>query len=408
MSAPDTEAVPELASYLDRPRRRGRNAAVVLAVVVLLAGGGAAAWITWPWHRAAAPQPATSGEPTGLQAVVRETLSEQTSVDGTIGYAGSYAVVVPSDSSPGGSPSSGGSAGSGTYTTLPAVGQVVRQGQPVCSVGGSPVTLLYGAEPVYRTLSEGLSGTDVQQLNADLVALGDATASQLDPTSDYFSAATATALDNFQGHLGLTQTGTLPLGQAVFEPTAIRVSGVSATLGALVQPGAPVLQATSTTRQVVAQVDPNQLSDARVGAHVTVTLPDNSTTPGVVTSIATEANASPGSGPGTPGSSPSPSSASSATTVNVDVRLIHPDSSGTIDLAPVQVTITTATARNVLAIPVDALVAEASGDAVEVAGPGGSRRIVPVTLGLFDDAASLVQVTGPGLAAGQQVVVPKI
>ena len=31
---------------------------------------------------------------------------------------------------------------------------------------------------------------------------------------------------------------------------------------------------------------------------------------------------------------------------------------------------------------------------------------MPVTLGLFDDAAGLVQVSGPGLAAGQRVVVP--
>jgi hypothetical protein len=31
---------------------------------------------------------------------------------------------------------------------------------------------------------------------------------------------------------------------------------------------------------------------------------------------------------------------------------------------------------------------------------------VAVSLGLFDDAAGLVQVTGTGLAAGQHVVVP--
>jgi hypothetical protein len=31
---------------------------------------------------------------------------------------------------------------------------------------------------------------------------------------------------------------------------------------------------------------------------------------------------------------------------------------------------------------------------------------VPVSLGLFDDADGLVQVTGPGLVAGQKVVVP--
>jgi hypothetical protein len=31
---------------------------------------------------------------------------------------------------------------------------------------------------------------------------------------------------------------------------------------------------------------------------------------------------------------------------------------------------------------------------------------VPVTLGLFDDADGLVQVSGPGIAAGLRVVVP--
>ena len=35
-----------------------------------------------------------------------------------------------------------------------------------------------------------------------------------------------------------------------------------------------------------------------------------------------------------------------------------------------------------------------------------TNHLVPVSLGLFDDADGLVQVTGPGLAAGQEVVVP--
>jgi hypothetical protein len=82
---------------------------------------------------------------------------------------------------------------------------------------------------------------------------------------------------------------------------------------------------------------------------------------------------------------------------------------GTLDQAPVQVTITTGTANNVLVVPVDALIAQASGGyAVEVAERGGGRRIVAVSLGLFDDADGLVQVTGTGLSAGQNVVVPKI
>jgi hypothetical protein len=44
--------------------------------------------------------------------------------------------------------------------------------------------------------------------------------------------------------------------------------------------------------------------------------------------------------------------------------------------------------------------------AVEVFDAGGSNHLVPVSLGLFDDADGLVQVTGSGLAAGQKVVVP--
>jgi len=46
------------------------------------------------------------------------------------------------------------------------------------------------------------------------------------------------------------------------------------------------------------------------------------------------------------------------------------------------------------------------GYGVEVIGPRNSRKILRVSVGLFDDAQGLVQVSGPGLHAGQQVVVP--
>jgi multidrug efflux pump subunit AcrA (membrane-fusion protein) len=70
----------------------------------------------------------------------------------------------------------------------------------------------------------------------------------------------------------------------------------------------------------------------------------------------------------------------------------------------VTVNITTATARGVLAVPVTALLALPGGYDVEVAGPGSTRRYVPVTPGIFDDKSGLVQVTG-ALTPGQQVVV---
>ena len=45
------------------------------------------------------------------------------------------------------------------------------------------------------------------------------------------------------------------------------------------------------------------------------------------------------------------------------------------------------------------------GYAVEVV-EGGVHHLEAVTLGLFDDAEGLVQVSGQGVAAGQRVVVP--
>ena len=83
-------------------------------------------------------------------------------------------------------------------------------------MSGSPVVLLYGSVPAYRDLSEGMTGADVTELNRDLVKLGYATRAALGPRSgwDYYSAETAYAVELLQTKLGLTVTGTLPLGQA--------------------------------------------------------------------------------------------------------------------------------------------------------------------------------------------------
>jgi hypothetical protein len=92
----------------------------------------------------------------------------------------------------------------------------------------------------------------------------------------------------------------------------------------------------------------------------------------------------------------------------VDVTPSHPAATGTWDQAPVEIDITTASVPNAVVVPVTALLAQSGGGyAVEVvgAGVGTSNRLVSVSLGLFDDAEGLVQVTGSGLAAGQEVVV---
>jgi hypothetical protein len=93
----------------------------------------------------------------------------------------------------------------------------------------------------------------------------------------------------------------------------------------------------------------------------------------------------------------------------VTVRPLDPSATGSIDQAPVDIAITTGSVNGALVVPVDALLALAgSGYAVEEVSPGGRHQLVGVSLGLFDDAEGMVQVSGPGLAVGQRVVVPSL
>jgi hypothetical protein len=342
--------------------------------------------------------PAAAGSsqyPTGTLPVIRGSLRSQTQVSATLGRAGSYPALVPEAAA--GGP---GSAGAGTYTWLPAVGEIVRQGQVMYRVSGSPVVLLYGAVPAWRSLSEGMTGQDVRQLNTDLVSLGRASAAVLGPRSgwDYYSAETAYAVASLQSRLGLTATGTLELGQAVFLPGAAQVSGLGAgvLLGGPATPGSVVLTATSTTPVVTINLNPAQQTEVKTGDKVAITLPDGTVTPGVISQVGAVATTASGTG------------ASGSATIPVLVSLTSPRAAGHLSQAPVEVTITVASVSDVLVVPVDALLAQPGGGyAVEVTGPGG-HRLVTVTPGLFDDAAGLVQVTSTSLTPGQRVVVPQL
>src|SRR5215813_7239956 len=357
------------------PGRGGRRRRRVLAAsaAMVVAAAGVAVAVTGPFAGAghAGGGPAAGGYPTSLSAIARRLLQSQTNVSATLGYAGSYTVTGHG----------------GTLTWLPAPGRVIGQGQVLYRVGnGTPVFLLYGRVPAWRALAAGVHGADVRQLNRALVALGCATGAQLDPASKYFTAETTYAVERLQARLGLPQTGALPLGQAVFLPSAIRVTTVPGALGA---PAAgPVLAATSARHVVTIALDAAQQSQVQAGDTVAITLPDGRVTPGVVSSVGKVA---------TGGASPK---------VTVTVALTHPRVAGALDQAPVTVAITTATVKHALVVPVAALLARPGGYAVEEVTAGGRHHLVPVRLGLFDDAAGLVQVSGPGLAAGQTIVVP--
>jgi hypothetical protein len=275
---------------------------------------------------------------------------------------------------------------------LPSAGQLIRQGQVLYRVdNGTPVVLLYGNVPAWRDTSEGTTGGDVTQLNHDLVDLGYANSSDISTLGwDYYSWETQYAVEDMEKDLGVpSPPGSLSLGSVVFEPEALRVSQVTASLGS--PASGPILSATSNRHVVTIALSTSMESEVKAGDSVSVTLPDGSTTPGVITSVGTVASGS-----------------SSSATITVYVKLTHPGDAGSLDQAPVTVNITTASASNVLVVQVGALLAQPSGGyAVEVAGADNSRRLVLVTVGLFDDTAGLVQVTG-NLKPGERVVVPNV
>lgn len=395
---------------------RGRRRWMAGGVVVVVVAVAVAVAVTDPF-RARASSSANALYHTSAYTVgPRQSLTSQTQEDATLGDAGSYSVVNQAQgSSSGGGSGSGSSAGGaggggGTFTSLPAVGAVVRQGQVLYAVSGTPVVLLYGSTPAYRDLAEGDTGPDVTELNTDLVALGYLSAAGLGARSgwDYFSAETAYGVELLQGHLGQAETGSLELGAAVFVPSAIEVTGYGAStvLGGPASQGSVVLTGSSTTPVVTIDLDASLQSEVHAGQAVDITLPDGSTTPGVVSSVSNVATSS--SSSSSSSSSPGGSGSSPTVTVLVLVSLRHPAAAGSLNQAPVEVTITTGSVSDALVVPVDALLAQADGGyAVEVIGGGGRRRLVAVTLGVFDDAAGLVQVTG-NLAPGQKVVVPGI
>ena len=344
-------------------------------------------------------------QPVGTATVERRTLAAMVSQPGTLSYR----------AQPDGSPYAVVDQARGTYTQLPVPGQVIAQGHVLYRVNDSPVVLLHGSTPAYRSLGPGASGPDVAELNADLVSLGYATRAQLSPRSHSFGLATTAAVQKLQAALGVTPNGMLTLGQVVFEPTVMRVTMLSAQLGAHAVSGETVMQATSTIRQVQLALNASEQTTIAVGDKVTIRLPNNQSTPGVVASVGAVATcpSNPGSGgagssssaPGTDACS-SGNSGNATPTITVGVTPAYPAATGRWDQAAVQVGITTARVLGALVVPVAALLAQSGGSyAVEVVGAGARNHLVPVSLGLFDDAQGLVQVTASGLAAGQKVVV---
>jgi peptidoglycan hydrolase-like protein with peptidoglycan-binding domain len=352
-------------------------AAAVLVLLLAGSGGGAAA-----------DSSSVGGAATGT--VERRTLAERVTAAGTIGYAGETTVLARL---------------AGTLTALPAVGDVVGRGERLFSLAREPVLLMYGAVPAYRTLSDGVSeGKDVEQLERNLAALGYPPGA----VDEDFTWETAEAVRDWQEDHGLEATGEVELGRIVFARGPQRVTALEATLGEALTggggtesgsegeaeaPSVPILRTSSTRRVVRVELEADQQSIAHRGQKVGVVLPGGAEVPGEVRGlVATE----PVGGEEDGGEEAEPG-------VEATVAVTGSHRIPALDGASVSVLFTERVRKDVLSVPLTALIAIGGDRFAVYAREGGGRGQIVVKPGLA--AAGFVEVEGKGLRPGMAVEV---
>ena len=348
----------------------------VMAGVVVVGVVAAAVWAASARPSSGGTEDGACSKPTATAEVTRRTLVEQEKVEGALGYGKTQAVTAQLQ---------------GTITKLPAEGIAVERGQSLYELdGGRQVTLMYGERPAWRALSRGVAnGPDVRQLEENLVAMGFATTENL-TVDEEFTAQTAAAARRWQKAMGAEQDGVVELGEVAFLPGPVRVAAHKSPVGSPSQQGAPILEVSGTARVVTVDLDARRQSLVQAGTQVEVELPDGSRITGTVSEVGKVAQVK---------------SQGGKATVEVVITLGQAGAGGDLDKAPVTVRITRQTRERVLTVPVNALLALPEGGyAVEVE-DHGSRRMVPVTTGVFSQG--YVEVTGEGLTEGTEVVVPR-
>ncbi len=357
----------------------GRRTRITVVVAAVLVGGGVAAALTVSGTGDDAA--ARSDLPSETAEVVLETLVDTQTEDGDLGYGEDTTVT--------------GRIG-GTVTALPLAGAVIDRGQAVYHVDDTPVVLLFGTLPAYRTLAvdtEGAEGADVRQFEENLSALGYGGFT----VDDEYTDATADAVEAWQEDLGLAETGTVDLGRVVYAPGAVRVATLAAAVGDATQPGGSVLTHTGTTRVVTVELEVADQRLAVKDAAVAITLPDGRETTGKITGSQTVIETTESTGAGGEGDT-------TETKLEVTVTPDDPAAFDGLDQATVDIGFTASTREDVLTVPVAALLALAEGGyGVEVV-EGRTSRIIAVETGLF--AGGRVEVSGTGLSEGQNVGMP--
>ncbi|MER0244185.1 peptidoglycan-binding protein [Streptomyces sp. HSW2009] len=351
----------------------GRRTGIVVGGAVLVAAAVGAGALVYGGGGADAQDGDGARTPETVE-VTRGDLVKSTTVDGKIDFAQRRAVKA---------------AVAGTVTVAAKEGTTVTRGQALYERDDKPVTLLYGPVPAFREMKVGARGSDVLQLERNLVALGYGQRLYVDPRYDRDTEA---AVKQWQKSLNRTPTGRVGQGDVVFQPEEVTVVRADAALADQVAPDTPVLTVAATRPVVRADLAQNEASLTARGTKVEVTLPSGATKSGKIAGTA-------------PSAEPADGQPAAQDTITVEITLDGGAAAvaGEDAKATASVKFVSESRRGVLIVPVEAVVALRGTDGgygLQVVDGTGSR-MVRVETGMTADGR--IEVSGPQLRAGLKV-----
>lgn len=329
-----------------------------------------AATVLWTTGSDEAPASTTEVEaaaPNATSTVTRRTLEHTEEFDGALGYGDQFALPGYAN---------------GTVSWTPDKGTVLQPGDMLYKVDEKPTYWTHGDVPMYRELSSGSEGTDVEQLQRYLQDEGYLNA-ETEIDGD-FGGATRTAVKAWQDDHGLKETGRIDGTQLLFLPyESIRVA-TTPRVGEPANGG--VLEVTEPDLFVTVDVSARKKKAFEGEPVIEVEIADGSRYPATVESVTAQQS----------------QDAFGGQNYRVTLQL---GTAGDHEPGDVAIEAIDVLAQNVLTVPAQALVALVEGGyAVEVVQQDGSSSYVGVEIGEFADG--WVEVTGD-VAEGDQVVVPE-
>jgi macrolide-specific efflux system membrane fusion protein len=354
----------------------------LLAIVVLLVGGGVAIAASLGTFGASATAASTFLTSQAANADV----VNQVAATGTVAPTTTYSLVFGADPSTGTAASSSSSTAQGTTTvTWPVktvsvkVGDQVTKGQVLATASTTDLQAqVDDATRAYRTSQIQLSQAQTQ---LDGATTTDAT---LQAQAGLYNAQTA----NAHARASLIALAAQLRLATLTAPVAGIVTAVAIQAGPDAPSGAAITLA-GDTLEVTTSVVESDVASISVGQAATVTIAalNGASIDATVASIA-------------PAASSGSSSSGSVVSFAVEVALTNPPA-GLRSGMSADVTITTASATGVLAIPARALTGTAGAYRVRVVAADGTVSTKDVTVGLI--TSSLVEIKS-GLQAGDRVV----